>query len=367
MRIGLLIYGSLDTLTGGYLYDKHLVAQLHAGGDEIVIFSLPWRNYVRHLGDNFSAELWLKLKDAEIDLLIQDELTHPSALWLNRRLQKAANYPIVSLIHLLRFTEWRPAWQNRLYRWLEKAYLRSVDGLIYNSQDSRRHVERLIGGGKPSVVAYPGRDHLPASSSTSSSTFSSPKLTRQPLHIISVGNVVRRKGLHILMAALAQLPASAGQWQLTVIGGLEFEPAYSAGIQAAIRKNGWEERVKLLGALPNEQVAPYLRQADLFVMASQYEGFGIVYLEAMGAKLPVIASTAGAAGEIIRHGQEGWLVEPEQPRQLARWLEWALGDRVQLGKMGEAAYKRFFDFPTWAENAGIIRKFLYGLTADDRP
>ena len=354
MRIGLLIYGSLETLTGGYLYDKQLVEQLQAGGDEVVIFSLPWRNFVRHLADNFLPALWQQLTEAKIDVLIQDELVHPSVLWLNRQLRQKVDYPIVSLIHLLRFTEQRAVWQNQFYRWVEKSYLQSVDGIICNSQDSRQLVERLIGTSKPTVVAYPGRDHLPA---FIPHIPHDPKSITTPLHLISVGNVVQRKGLHTLLAALERLPASA-QWRLTIIGSLKMEADYCAGIQDTIKKDHWEDKINLLGSLPNEQIPHHLQQADLFVMVSQYEGFGIVYLEALGAGLPIIASTAGAAGEIVRQGGEGWLVAPDNPDELAKWLSWGLANRVQLQEMGKMAQQRFLDFPTWAENAGIIRDFL---------
>ena len=57
MRIGLVIYGSLDTLSGGYLYDRKLVEYLRAQGDTVEVISLPWRNYAAHLTDNFHFRL----------------------------------------------------------------------------------------------------------------------------------------------------------------------------------------------------------------------------------------------------------------------------------------------------------------------
>jgi hypothetical protein len=160
MHIGLLIYGSLDTLTGGYLYDRLLCRELEALGDQITIFSLPWRNYGRHLTDNFSRDLYHSLRQAPLDVLIQDELNHPSLVGLNYLLRRRADYPLVSLIHLLRHTEPRPAWQQWGYRQVERLYLASVDGFIYNSRDSQQLVEELVGP-RPGVVGYPGKDHLP--------------------------------------------------------------------------------------------------------------------------------------------------------------------------------------------------------------
>ena len=105
MRIGLVIYGSLDTLSGGYLYDRMLVEHLRRQGDEVEIFSLPWRDYARHLTDNLSTGLLRRLQGSRLDVLLQDELNHPSLFWLNRRLH--VNYPIVSIVHHLRSSEKR--------------------------------------------------------------------------------------------------------------------------------------------------------------------------------------------------------------------------------------------------------------------
>ncbi len=57
MRLGLVIYGNLETISGGYLYDRKLVEHLERQGDQVEIISLPWRNYARHLGDNLQIHL----------------------------------------------------------------------------------------------------------------------------------------------------------------------------------------------------------------------------------------------------------------------------------------------------------------------
>ena len=101
MRLCLIIYGSLDTLTGGFLYDKFLVEQLRRNGHEIDIISLPWRRYGQHLLDNFSTKLRSRLTTKSYDLILQDELNHPSLFWLNHRLRNTKGHgaPLVSIVH----------------------------------------------------------------------------------------------------------------------------------------------------------------------------------------------------------------------------------------------------------------------------
>ncbi len=357
MRIGLIIYGSLDTLTGGYLYDRMLVEHLRRRGDQVEIISLPWRTYARHLSDNLSLSLVRRLRRAALDVLLQDELNHPSLVWVNRRLRRDMHYPLVAVVHLLRCSEPRPAWQNRLYRWVETRYLNSVDGFIFNSQTTRSVVEGLVGSGRPSVVGYPGRDHLP------------PILTPEqiaararqsgPLRLLFVGNLTPLKGLHILLQALTYLPPDA--WCLTVVGSLAMAPAYVGAVRRQMARAGFNGRVALLGALPNAEVAMHLAQGHVLAVPSFYEAFGIAYLEAMSFGLPVIASTAGAAQELITHAREGFLIAPGDAAALAQHLRALSQDRECLLHMSLAAYRRAMAHPTWAESAGSIRELLQML------
>jgi len=123
MKLGLVIYASLETLSGGYLYDRKLVGHLTRCGDSVEVISLPRRSYPRHLGDNLSPVLFRRFQRLRADILLQDELNHPSLFWINRQLRGQIAYPIVSIVHHLRSNELHPAWQNRFYRWVERLYL----------------------------------------------------------------------------------------------------------------------------------------------------------------------------------------------------------------------------------------------------
>src|SRR4030067_2729018 len=101
MRVGLMIYSSLESISGGYLYARQLVEYLLGAGDAVEVISLPWRDYARHLLDNLSRELGERLLNARLDVLLQDELIHPSLFLLNKRLRERFPYPLVSFVHHL--------------------------------------------------------------------------------------------------------------------------------------------------------------------------------------------------------------------------------------------------------------------------
>lgn len=357
MRLALLIYGNLDTLTGGYLYDRKLVEHLESRGDTVELVCLPWRSYPAHLADNLSAALLERLKGLRIDLLLQDELNHPSLFWLNRRLRPFIRYPIVSIVHHLRSCEQRPAWQNRLYSGIERLYLRQVDACVYNSQTTRRAVAGLLGGEKPGVVAYPGGDRLRPQ--LTPAEISARSRTPGPLRLLFLGSLIPRKGLHVLVQALARLePAS---WSLEVVGRTDADPAYARQVYRLVRLAGLEERVHFTGPLPDPLLAAEFIRSHLLVVPSSYEGFGIVYLEGMGFGLPGIATTSGAAAELIRPGRNGELVPPDDPEALARCLEGIICDRRRLEAYSLEARRLYLEHPTWDDSLANIRNFLLTL------
>src|SRR6266498_3314475 len=236
MHIGLVIYGSLDTLSGGYLYDRKLVEYLRGQGDSVEIISLPWRNYTAHLTDNFWFRLWspgARSRDSRqqavglqsFDILIEDELNHPSLIFANRGKHP---YPIISLVHHLRCSEVRPKWQNALYRVVEKKYLNSVDGFIFNSRTTERVVNSLLENKKPNVVAYPPTDQFGVLLSENEIR---ERANADEFRILFLGNVIYRKGLHTLLEAVKDLRqslelAEGSRVQVDIVGSLNSEPAY---------------------------------------------------------------------------------------------------------------------------------------------
>ena len=344
-------------ISGGFIYDRNLVRYLRESGDRVDVISLPWRSYGLSLLDNLNAGLRRRLAQAAFDVLLEDELVHPSCFWLNRRLRPRWGCPVVAIVHHLRCCEARPPWKNRLYRWVEQQYLASVQGFIFNSNATRTDVERLVGSGRPAVIASPGGDRLPGK--VTAEQIAIRALAPGPFKIICVANLIPRKEVHTLIAALASLPGR--DWQLSVAGSLTMDTSYVGNIRRQIEADGLGAKISLLGTVSDQDLAVLLPQQHLLAVPSSYEGFGIVYLEGMQFGLPAIAATIGAAKEIVHHDHNGFLAPPGDAAALARFISLLMADRELLKRLSLTAHRSAAAHPTWNESAARARVFIQGF------
>jgi glycosyltransferase involved in cell wall biosynthesis len=362
VKIGLIIYGSLDTLSGGYLYDRQLVRYLRAAGCQVDILSLPWRNYPAHLIDNFRLPWISKIASGNYDLLLQDELNHPSLFLLNYLLRKQTDSSIISIVHHLRSSEDHPAIYLPIYRSVERRYLRSVDGFIFNSQTTRRIVNQVIGQTKPYIVVYPAADHRqPPAHDTVVQAITQRLQQSAPLQLLFVGNLTERKGLHTVLRALARVESS--RWHLHIVGSPEIHPNYSHAMHEMGDTLALSPRLTWHGRLSDQELARLYATSDLLVMPS-YEGFGIVYLEAMAYGLPVIATNAGGAPEVVSPGINGFLIPPDDDLSLAKYLDHLISNRVHLTTLAYHARARYEEHPTWEQSMGSAYQWLHEVSSD---
>ncbi len=143
----------------------------------------------------------------------------------------------------------------------------------------------------------------------------------------------RQKGLEPLVHALARLPASAGV-HLRLVGE---DWGGAARVRSLARSLGVEDRLTIVGPLPRHALIDEYARADLLVLPSLFEPFGIVLLEAMAAGLPVVASRTGGIPEVVSEGETGLLVEPGDPDGLAAALHRLAEDpglRARMGRRG---------------------------------
>lgn len=359
MNIGLVLYGNINTVSGGFLYDQKVRDFLLAAGDSVETISLPWVSYGRGIINNFSPALLNHLDRSSFDVLLQDELVHPSLFLMNKKLAQRFRLPIIVIIHHLRSSESRASWKNHVYRTIEKYYLASADGFIFNSSETHRVVTSLVGNSKPSIIALPGGDRF--NQAMTKDEITAKALKPGPLKILFLGNVIQRKGLHTLFDALGGIPYHS--WHLSVVGDLAFAPRYVKEVKQQVGRLSLTGKVDFLGSVTDPELSRYLKDSHLLVVPSSYEGFGIVYIEAMGFGLPVIGTTAGAAKEIITHGTDGYLVAPGDSRTLSANISSFIENREQLCTMALAALDRFSQHPSWSDTGSAIHHFLHQYEA----
>jgi len=159
-----------------------------------------------------------------------------------------------------------------------------------------------------------------------------PGVSAETPAILCVAHLYPRKDVATLLDAMVRLPGAS----LRVVGtGPEL-----ARLEKQAKRLQLADRVQFLGHVSFERLAAEYRRADVFCLPSRQEGFGIVFLEAMAAGLPIVAARAAAVPEVVADGECGILVAPGNAPELATALERLLADSVERQRLGEAGRRR---------------------------
>jgi glycosyltransferase involved in cell wall biosynthesis len=152
--------------------------------------------------------------------------------------------------------------------------------------------------------------------------------------VVVVGALVQRKGHAVLLEAARRLAAQRIQARYVLCG----EGAERGALERQARETGLGEAVRFVGW--RADVPRQLAAADVVALPSLQEGLGVAALEAMAAGRSLVASRVGGLAELVREGEDGWLVPPGDPGALARALTQALADPERRRTMGEAGRRR---------------------------
>jgi len=336
--------GSLETPTGGYRYDRRVIDELERFGHCV----LPVR-----LGDGFPNPDAATVAAAEAKLdrlalhmpIIIDGLAYGV---MGKAIGRLARYrPLLPLVHhpLALETGLTPARVVAL-TWAERLALRHGKAVIVTSPATADLlVERYDVPRERITVALPGVDRpLPR-----------PRLPGERFRFLTVGSLIPRKGHMDLIAAFGRLRDL--DWEAQIIGDNGLDPMHAAQVAADIAARGLADRIALFGALSEEALAERYGDADCFVLASHYEGFGMAYTEAMVAGLPVIGTT-GASQAI---GDGGILIEPGDVDRLADLLRGIMTDPGLRADLLERARLRASQFNSWRDTARVISRLIQSL------
>jgi glycosyltransferase involved in cell wall biosynthesis len=346
-RLAFAVPGDLATPTGGYAYDRRMIAEL---GD------LGWRIDFLNLGEDFPWPSEATRTAARTQLLavpagrvvVIDGLA--LGVLPETALQLGGRNPMLALVHHPLALEWGlSAAQADALRRSERAALAAVRGVVVTSAATARLVASDYGVAAERItVARPGCDPARLTQGSRDGV----------VRLLSVGAVVPRKGFDVLIAALATITDLP--WRLTIAGDLSRDRNAAAQLDADIARHALGNRITALGAVSPERLAELYDEADLFVLASYFEGYGMAYAEAVAHGLPVIGTNAGAIPEAVPP-DAGLLVDPGDIPALAQALRRVIGEAGLRQGMASAARAAAPQLPTWRQSAGIFARALETL------
>lgn len=332
--------GSLDTPTGGYAYDKRMIAELR---------ELGWRPEVLDLGDGFPRPSALTRAAAHARLcdapkgrpIVIDGLAF--GVLPDTAQALSVTHPLIALVHHpLALETGLTAEEAADLRESERRALSFTHGVVANSAATARALAADYGVPAQRItIAPPGTDRV--------------SVTRRhctgPIALLAVGAVVPRKGYDVLIEALAGLLDLP--WHLTLVGDCSRDPATVERLKADIERNRLAPRVSMEGAAGAERLSGLYAASDLFVLASRYEGFGMAYAEAIAHGLPVIGTTAGAIPDTVSP-DAGLLIPPDDVPALAAALRRLIENADVRAELAIGARKAAESLPTWKDSAKLF-------------
>ncbi|MEV2215632.1 glycosyltransferase family 4 protein [Streptomyces sp. NPDC050997] len=232
----------------------------------------------------------------------------------------------------------------------EREVLRAVPAVIATSDWAVRRLVSHHGLAPERVhVAAPGADIAPLASGTDGVS-----------RLLCVAAVTPRKGQHRLVEALATVTDLP--WSCVFVGGLGHDPEYVAGLRALISEHGLQDRLRLAGPQSGAVLDASYASADLMVLASYAETYGMAVTEALARGIPVLATDVGGLAEAVGRapdgGVPGILVPPEDPAALAAELRGWFGEADVRRRLKAAARGRRAALGGWATTARSLAGVL---------
>lgn len=355
-----LIPGELQSGTGGYLYDRRMIAELSA---------LGWRIELRALDGSFprphgaalahAARVLAEIPDGS-RVLIDGLAASPMPQVLR---EHAKRLRLLALMHMPLAADAEPdaatgtgtdtdtgaaTAQRAQVQQTEIQALRCMRRIIVTGPGTLEWLRDLEDIGARCVLIEPGTDPAPATSAD----------TREragALQLLCVATLQSGKGHALLLEALGDLADLP--WQLTCVGSLTRSPQTVARVRAQLQHSGLAARVRLAGELEPQGVRDHYRRADLFVLATRFESYGMAVAEAIAHGLPVIGTRTGAIAQLV--GTRAGIVVPCGERAA---LSAALGELLRSPERrrecARGATMNARRLPRWHEQAAALADLL---------
>jgi glycosyltransferase involved in cell wall biosynthesis len=343
-----VVPGDLDTRTGGYEYDRRIVAGLRARGWTVAVVSLPGDYPCPTAEARVAAGAMLRAIPDDA-LVLADGLAF-GALPVEAQRERD-RLRLVALVHHPLAAETGLSDDDvRMLRQSEAQALQAARGVVVTSPRTVDAVEALGVSRARIVVVEPG---TPAAAAT-------PGSGRPDMQLLCVASVVPRKGHDTLIHALASIASLP--WHLTCVGSLDRDRAWVARLRRELADLGLEARVTFAGELEGNALDAVYHGADLFVLPTRYEGYGMAVAEALARGIPVVSTDTGAIVELVGD-RAGVLVPPDSVASLAGELRRLLTDAADFARLKRGALAVRATLPTWESASARMEEALGGLGA----
>jgi glycosyltransferase involved in cell wall biosynthesis len=330
--LAFLMPGPLETRTGGYIYDRRMIDELRGLGAVIDIHELdpsfprPTPSALTH-----AARVLAMLPDdtvVMIDGLAFGAMPQEAA-------REAARLRIVALVHhpLAGETGLAPDEVARLEA-SETQALAHARLVIVTSRRTATTLQAYDVGPDRVAIVEPGTDRARVARGSRGGV----------PHLLCVATLTPRKGHLTLFQALAMLRDVP--WRLTCVGSLDRDPHWVERLRTVLRDNQLEDRVQLAGEADARAMAEHYDGADVFVLPTEYEGYGMAVAEALAHGLPVISTPTGAIADIVTNGA-GLLVAAGDVAALSDALRRVLSNPGFRAQLASAAVLVRDRLPSW--------------------
>lgn len=336
------IPGDPSTLTGGYVYARRLTEVLPAAGWTPRLMSWP-ASFPNPTDADLATVRGSLEKIPKGATVLIDGLAFGA---LPASLLDGLSLCIVALVHhpLARESGLRAADIERFEK-SERAALTRASRVVTTSHMTARTLSQDFGVAPAKIhVALPGTDRSARARGAGD----------VPL-ILTVATLTPRKGHDVLIAALAGIADLP--WTSEIVGSRERDLATTASLRALIERHGLGKRITLAGEMDAGALRGIYHRADVFALASRYEGYGMVFAEALAHGLPIVACAAGAVTDTVP-ADAGVLVPPDDAAAFASALRRVLSDRKLRMALSDAAWRHGQALPQWRDTALSVANAL---------
>jgi len=339
VRLALLVPGPFDAISGGYGYDRRIVAGLRARGHEVEVVELPGRHPLSDAAAEAGARGALA-RLAEGTRPVIDGLGLPAFLPVCEELTRRG---AIALIHHPTALEKGFAEADRTaLKQRERALFCAMARVIAVSRLTAQRLPEEFGVDPSRIgVVEPGTDPAPRAVGSGGPGCA----------ILSVGALVPRKGHDTLLRALGRLGDL--DWTLTIAGGAERDPVHARGLRALVETLGIATRVTFAGEVDEAVLDALYARADLFALATHWEGYGMAAAEALACGLPCAITTGGAIADLVPV-EAGISSPPGEHDAFSKALRRVIFDTDLRTAMAEAAWQAGQRLPRWEDRAAAF-------------